>query len=136
MQRWLFKRREDTASQRAIDLRGCAWATITVLQFAMLKASLVATVGDSVDAVSAPGTASCSHFHVSGIQKLTSSVWVGFMCYVLVCHFMLQFSSVVCFASWHRKKWNYTIFFSFLSCNIVAASRATKMFLYDNFQCK
>ncbi|WVZ21705.1 hypothetical protein V8G54_009027 [Vigna mungo] len=39
-------------------------STKTVLRFAMLKASLVATVADFVDAVSAPGTVQLGLFHV------------------------------------------------------------------------
>ncbi|RDX63215.1 hypothetical protein CR513_58385, partial [Mucuna pruriens] len=51
-----YKRREDTVSQRAIGLKGCASATTTALRFAMLKASPVASAGDFVDDASAPST--------------------------------------------------------------------------------
>ncbi|TKY73754.1 hypothetical protein E2542_SST02510 [Spatholobus suberectus] len=78
MQKWWYKRREGTVSQRAIGLKGCASAITTVLRFAMLKASLVANAGDSVDAASAPNDVSWSmqfylwlpfHLSVSGINK-------------------------------------------------------------------
>ncbi|CAJ1974757.1 unnamed protein product [Sphenostylis stenocarpa] len=86
------KRREDTVSQRAIDLKGCASATITVLRFAMLKASIVESVADFVDAVSAPGT--CCMFRFHGTKSSETAPFSSLSCSIITANVVVAVLSL------------------------------------------